>query len=160
MLAYIGLGSNEGERELMISRAVQLLRQRAGVRVTQLSFLREYDAVGGPPQEKFLNAAVEVETELTPHALLDVTQHIERELGRRPSTVRWGPRPIDLDLLLYGDLVVNDPRLTLPHPRMHERTFVLEPLAQLAPHVAHPLLHRTIQELLEAPCASSDPSGR
>lgn len=159
-LAYIGLGSNQGERELLISRAVQLLHQHPAMRVTQLSLLKEYDPVGGPPQEKFVNAVVEIATELAPEALLGATQGIERALGRRGSTERWGPRPIDLDILLYGDHIMQSERLTIPHPRLAERRFVLEPLTQIAPQAVHPQLHRTVQELWEALCASSDPFGR
>lgn len=160
MIVYIGLGSNEGERELLISQAVQALHRHAGVHVTQLSCLREYDPVGGPPQQKFINAAAEIDTSLSPHGLLDALQAIERSFGRRPTTIRWGPRPMDLDLLLYGELVIADERLTLPHPRMHERKFVLEPLADIAPQARHPTLQQTIEALLETLCASSDPSAR
>lgn len=159
-LAYIGLGSNEGERELMISRAVRMLREQPSVRVTQLSFLTEYDPVGGPAQERYVNAVAAVETGCSPHELLAILQRIEHVLGRRPSTVRWGPRPIDLDLLLYDEAVIDAPDLSVPHPRMHTRRFVLEPLAQLAPQAVHPVLRRTVQELLESLCASSDPSAR
>ncbi len=158
MIAYIGLGSNEGDRVQMISQAVAQLHRTPGVHVTQLSLLREYDAVGGPPQDPFVNAVVAVDTTLSPHALLATLQQLERALGRRPSPVRWGPRVIDLDVLLYGDAVIHDEHLTVPHPRLHERQFVLEPLAQLAPAVMHPVLRQSIRDLLHSLCASSDPS--
>lgn len=144
----------------MISRAVQLLHQPPSLRVTQLSLLHEYDPVGGPPQERYLNAVASIETQRSPDELLAVLQQIEQALGRRPSTVRWGPRPVDLDLLLYDDLVLQTQHLTIPHPRMHERRFVLEPLAQLAPDLLHPVLQHTISQLLSQLCASSDPSAR
>ena len=147
-LAYIGLGSNEGERELMISRAVQLLREQPSIHVTQLSFLKEYEPVGGPPQDRYVNAVAAIETSLSPVDLLAALQRVERALGRRPSTVRWGPRPIDLDVLLYGDAVIHEPHLTVPHPRMHARRFVLEPFAHLAPEALHPMLHQTIRQML------------
>ena len=156
---YVGLGSNEGERELHISRAVRALQQSA-IRVTQMSFLKEYDPVGGPPQDRYVNAVVELETGVAPRELLRALQAIEHALGRRPSPVRWGPRPIDLDILLYGDVVLQEPDLIIPHPRLHERRFALEPLAQIAPEAVHPSLHHTARELLEALCASSDPSIR
>lgn len=155
VMVYLGLGSNEGERELLISRAVQLLRDHPNIRVAQLSFLREYDAVGGPPQGPYLNAVVAIETTLAPETLLAQCQHIERALGRRPSTVRWGPRPIDLDILLYGDQMIHWPSLMVPHPRLHERRFVLEPLVELAPDLIHPVLRRTMRELYDTLCASS-----
>ena len=144
----------------MISRAAQALQRLPAIHVAQLSFLKEYDPIGGPPQNRYVNAVVEVETTLSPRDLLRVLQDIERALGRQPSSVHWGPRPIDLDILLYAQLMLDEPDLTIPHPRMHERKFVLDPLAQLAPQIMHPVLHKTAQELLEALCASSAPSAR
>lgn len=153
--AYLGIGSNEGDRAQLLSAAIALLGREAGLQVTQLSCVREYEAVGGPPQGSFLNAVVAVETMLAPETLLAACQRIEQALGRRPSTVRWGPRPVDLDILFYGDQMISQPSLIVPHPRLHERRFVLEPLAELAPDLVHPVLHRTIRELYDTLCASS-----
>ena len=148
---FIGIGSNQGDRAALISQAVKYLGVVSGVRVARLARLLETEPVGGPPQPPYLNTVAEVETTRTPQELLDELQGIERQLGRVSSPVRWAPRPIDLDLLLYGDLVLEEPGLTIPHPRMHERKFVLEPLAQLAPELVHPALSRTVKDLLESP---------
>ena len=146
--AYIALGSNLGDREGYLERALTALRQCDGVEVVHVSPVYETRPVGGPPgQGPYLNAVVEVKTERSAQDLLDVLLVIERDLGR-VRTERDGPRTIDLDLLLYGDRVHADERLTVPHPRMHERLFVLQPLAQLAPGLIHPGRNRSIAELL------------
>ena len=144
---FIGMGSNEGDRLTCISRAVQALASRPGVRVIQLAPVLETDPVGGPPQGRYLNTVLEVETALEPRILLAILKEIERQLGRVPSAQRWAPRVIDLDLLLYDDLVLQAPDLCVPHPRLHERAFVLEPLAQLAPTILHPILRQSIAAL-------------
>jgi 2-amino-4-hydroxy-6-hydroxymethyldihydropteridine diphosphokinase len=146
---FIGLGSNEGERLRYLSKAMQALGMVPGVRIVRLAMISETEPVGGPPQGPYLNTVAEVETTLTPRALLSALQAIERQLGRQPTSQRWAPRPIDLDLLLYDDLIIHEPDLAIPHPRMHERAFVLEPLSQLAPDLVHPVLHQTIAALLE-----------
>ena len=145
---FIGVGSNEGDRLASISQAVAALASLSGVRVMQMALISETEPVGGPPQGLYLNTVVELETSLSPSDLLGQLKTIEGQLGRQPAAQRWAPRPIDLDVLLYDDLVLEDPTLTIPHPRMHERRFVLEPLAHLAPEMIHPILKRPIRELL------------
>jgi 2-amino-4-hydroxy-6-hydroxymethyldihydropteridine diphosphokinase len=147
-IAYIALGSNLGDREGYLERALTVLRQCDGIEVTRVSPMYETRPVGGPPgQGPYLNAVAEVRTERSAHDLLDVLLAIERDLGRVRQE-RDGPRTIDLDLLLYGDRVYADERLTVPHPRLHERLFVLQPLAQLAPGLIHPVRKQSIAELL------------
>jgi len=137
-LAYVGLGSNMGDRERMIWSAVHMLAFNPEVDVVAVSSLRETDPVGFLEQPPFLNAAVAVETELRPQALLELLLSVERELGRTRDGPRFGPRTIDLDLLLYGDEVVDEPGLVVPHPRLHERRFALEPLVELDPDLSVP----------------------
>jgi len=144
---FIGVGSNEGDRLAHISQALRRLQATSGVRVIQMATICETAPIGGPPQGPYLNTVVELETDIPPHQLLPVLQAVEQQLGRKPSTERWGPRPIDLDVLLYDEQVIKTPELTIPHPRMHERRFVLEPLMQLAPQLLHPVLKRSIAEL-------------
>jgi 2-amino-4-hydroxy-6-hydroxymethyldihydropteridine diphosphokinase len=130
-LAYIGLGANLGEREETIRRALELLREAPGVRVARVSSVLETEPVGYLDQPRFVNAAAALETSLRPRELLELLLRIERELGRTRTGPRFGPRTIDLDVLLYGDEVVDEPGLSIPHPRLHERRFALEPLAEL-----------------------------
>jgi 2-amino-4-hydroxy-6-hydroxymethyldihydropteridine diphosphokinase len=125
--AYVGLGSNLGDRESMIVQAADRID------ALRLSTIRETEPWGYEEQPRFLNAVAEVETDLAPRALLDRLLEVERELGRDRAGPRWGPRTIDLDLLLYGELAVEEPGLAVPHPHLAERLFVLEPLAELAP---------------------------
>ena len=128
--AYVGLGANLGDREATIEEALRLLGTQPGVTVAAVSTLRDTAPVGKLDQPRFLNGAARVETEVSPRELLDALLRVERELGRVRHE-RWGPRTIDLDLLLYGDERVEEPGLTVPHPRLHERRFALEPLAEL-----------------------------
>jgi 2-amino-4-hydroxy-6-hydroxymethyldihydropteridine diphosphokinase len=136
--AYVGLGGNLGDREETLRRAVALIAAVEGVDLLAVSELRETDPVGVVDQPRFLNGAVKVETMLSPEALLDALLGIELELGRTRGTERWGPRTVDLDLLLYGDEIVDEPGLHVPHPHVHERRFVLEPLAELDPDLEIP----------------------
>jgi 2-amino-4-hydroxy-6-hydroxymethyldihydropteridine diphosphokinase len=137
MRAYVGLGANLGPREVTILRAVDLLAAEEGVEVLELSELRETDPVGVVDQPPFLNGAVALETSLSPRELLEALLRVERELGRVRAE-RWGPRTIDLDLLVYGDAVVDEPGLRVPHPRLRERRFALEPLLDLEPELEIP----------------------
>ena len=146
-LAYVGLGSNLGDREATLRRGVAMLGATRDVEILAVSTLRETDPVGVVDQPRFLNGAVAVETSLGPHELLALLIAIERELGRDRAGVRWGPRTIDLDLLLYGDDVLDEPWLCVPHPLLHERQFVLEPLAELDPELEIPGRGR-VSELL------------
>ena len=146
-VAYLGLGSNLGDRLANLQRALALL-SRLG-RVEAVSSLYETAPVGGPPgQAPYYNAVCRLVTELPPRELLRALKEIERELGRRPGP-RWGPRPVDLDILLYDDRVVREAGLEVPHPRLGERAFVLVPLAELAPGVRHPVTGETVEGMLE-----------
>ena len=136
--AYVGLGANLGDREGAVRRALDALDAEDGIDVAAVSTLRETEPVGYLDQPRFLNAAARLETELAPRALLETLLRVERELGRDRSGPRFGPRTIDLDLLLYGELELDEEGLTVPHPRLHERRFVLEPLAELAPGLVVP----------------------
>lgn len=136
--AYVGLGANVGNRRENLDRAVELLAAEPGVRVLAVSSVRETDPVGYEDQPRFLNAACALETELRPRELLERLLAIERALGRERAGPRFGPRTIDLDLLLYGNETLDEPGLTVPHPRLAERLFVLEPLYELAPDLVLP----------------------
>ena len=143
----LGLGSNLGGRREFIERAVRLIDEIEGVELKNLSSLIETEPVGGPPQGRYLNGAAELETALEPRDLLSRLQEVETELGRVRKVLN-GPRNIDLDILLFGDLVVEAGDLVLPHPRMCERVFVLEPLNEIAPGRMHPIKRKSVEELL------------
>ena len=143
---YLGLGSNVGDREGAVKEALERLAAR-GFRTTLASSLWLTEPVGGPPQGWFVNAAAGGETALPPEALLEACLAVERDMGRM-RTVRNGPRRIDVDILLFGAERRDGPGLVVPHPRLHERRFVLEPLAEIAPGALHPVLGLTAAELL------------
>ncbi|HSU67064.1 MAG TPA: 2-amino-4-hydroxy-6-hydroxymethyldihydropteridine diphosphokinase [Tepidisphaeraceae bacterium] len=146
--AFVALGANLGDRAGNIAAALDRLRGIEGIRVIRVSHLLQNPAVGGPPDSPaFLNGVAEIETTLSPRELLMRLLDVEHDLGRERHA-KWAPRNIDLDLILYGNEVVDEQDLKVPHPRMHERRFVLQPLAQLAPDAVHPILRRTASELL------------
>ena len=146
--AYIALGSNVGGRRDYLDRALTALRAQAGITIVRVSTIYETRPVGGPAEQgDYLNAVAELNTDLAAEQLLACLLDIERANGR-VRTVQNAPRTLDLDLLFFGDLIRNDPQLTLPHPRLHERLFVLQPLAELVPGLVHPVLKRTIADLL------------
>jgi 2-amino-4-hydroxy-6-hydroxymethyldihydropteridine diphosphokinase len=144
--AYLSIGSNLGGRAENCIIAVARLAHK--VQVLNVSDIYETEPWGKTDQPEFMNAAVEIETQLPPRELLAACKTIEDAMGRKPGE-RWGPRVIDLDILLYEDLIVEDENLILPHPHMHERRFVLQPLADIAPQVRHPVLRKTAAELLQ-----------
>lgn len=146
-IVYLSIGSNLGRREENCLEAVELLKE-TGMIVRRISSLYETEPWGMKDQPYFINMVVEVETDLEPEELLKVLKGLERRMGRT-ETVKWGPRVIDLDILLYNDIIYDSPDLKIPHPLMQERDFVLRPLAEIAPEKLHPLLKKTISELLQ-----------
>ncbi len=135
--AFVGIGSNLGDREAHLRRAIDLITAEDGIESSGVSEIRETEPVGPVAQGPFLNGAIRIETDLSPRELLGRLLDIEQRMGRVRSE-RFGPRTIDLDLLVYGDETVEEPGLTVPHPRLHERRFALEPLAELAPGLTIP----------------------
>ena len=147
--AYLGLGSNLGDKKGYLDQAVQALRETPGCRVDRVSGYHVTAPYGGVAQDDFLNACLALDTLLTPEELLDRLHALEAA-AHRERTVRWGPRTLDLDILLYDDLVLETDDLILPHVEMHKRAFVLAPLAEIAPNKRHPILKQTVRELAEA----------
>jgi 2-amino-4-hydroxy-6-hydroxymethyldihydropteridine diphosphokinase len=143
--AYIGIGSNIGNRQENCREAVRMLAEN-GLIVRQQSSLVETEPWGVADQSRFINMAVEVETDATPEQLLVILKKIEENMGRT-NAIRWGPRVIDLDILFYDDLILDADGLIIPHPLLHERNFVLIPLAEIAPKKIHPRLNKTVHEL-------------
>ena len=146
-VAYLGVGSNIGDKESNCNEAVRRLQTAEGIRIIARSRFYRTRSVGGPPQENYLNGVLKVETEIPPENFLGVLKDIERDMGRETTGARNHPRVIDIDILLYGGLVTKTGRLDIPHPRMHERYFVLRGLAEIAPEVMHPALGKTVAEL-------------
>ncbi len=144
--AFLSLGSNRGERRKLLAKALDNLGE-AGVQVLRVSSCYKTEPVDFQPQSWFVNCVAEVQTDLMPLRLLRVCKSVERALGRRLGVSR-GPRPLDIDILLYEDVVIRSRELTVPHPRMAERRFVLVPLCELAPSLRHPLTQRSIREML------------
>lgn len=145
---YAGLGSNLGNKRENIIKAIDRLDACEGICVKEKSAFFNTTPVGGPLQPDYVNCAIGMETEIEPQVLLEEFKKIELGLGRKPG-VRWGPRVVDLDILLYGNRIVDEHNLKIPHERMHERAFVLEPLCEISPDIKHPVSGISISELLE-----------
>lgn len=155
--AYIAFGSNLGDRNKNIEKAIEYLKELDGVAVKKMSGIYETDPVAGPAQEKFLNGVLEIETSLLPDELLDRLKGIESRLGRL-KVEENGPRPIDLDIIFYADIVIDGERMKIPHPRMQEREFVLKGLNEIAPAFTHPRLNKTVSQLYEELKSANEPS--
>ena len=146
---FVALGSNMGDTKGYLDGAVAALKADPCIRLKQVSSYLVTAPYGGVEQDDFLNGAVELETLYDPEELLEKL-HVIEQAAKRERVIHWGPRTLDLDILFYDDLTQDDPDLTLPHPDLHNRDFVLKPMAELAPHFVHPVLHRTIRQLLDA----------
>jgi 2-amino-4-hydroxy-6-hydroxymethyldihydropteridine diphosphokinase len=143
---YIGIGSNIGDREANVRRAVSLLNDR-DINLVRLSSLVETEPWGIRNQPAFINAVAEMETSLEPMDLLNTLREIEKLLGRFFEATRWGPRVIDLDILFYGSITINEPELKIPHPLIAERAFVLDPLFEIASDLTHPVTRKTVSQM-------------
>lgn len=144
---YISVGSNMGNRLLNIKKALKLLGSNKGVVIKKRSPLYETKAVGPQPQGDFLNGAIEIETMLSADDLLSLLKSIELAIGRQKDKVRWGPRPVDLDILFYDNVIRQDTNLKIPHPLLAEREFVLRPLSDIAADFLHPVFNKTVGQL-------------
>ncbi len=154
-VVYLGIGSNVGRRENNCLRAISLLEEN-GLTVTKRSAMHETEPWGVKDQPQFVNMAVEAETDISPRELLLLLKRIESDMGRRPGK-KWGPRVIDIDILMYDNLVVNEDDLSVPHPLLHERVFMLEPLSEISPEKVHPVLGKTVRELLSQKSSGRQP---
>jgi 2-amino-4-hydroxy-6-hydroxymethyldihydropteridine diphosphokinase len=146
---YLGLGSNLGDREAFISQAMEMLCQK--IQLLSVSSLYQAAPLGFTEQPSFLNAVLKASTAFSPRELLSLTQSVEKKLGRE-RTQPWGPRTVDLDVLFYDSVILEDPDLTIPHPRLHQRAFVLIPLCEIEPLLLHPVLKKPICLLLKENC--------
>lgn len=153
--SYIAFGSNMGDRNKNIDKALEYLKELDGITVKRVSSIYETQPVGGPQQSAFLNGVMEIETMLLPDELLDRLKGIEARLGR-VKTQENSPRPIDLDIIFYQDIVIDGERIRIPHPRMQEREFVLRGLCEIAPDFLHPRLNKTVKQLYEELTISDD----
>lgn len=147
--AYLSIGSNISDRGANIARSVDCLKRVAGVNVTKVSSLYETEPVGYADQQNFYNCAVEIETSLSPENLLAELQRIENDIFKRKRDIRWGPRVIDLDIILFGSLIVDSLELKIPHPEMCSRLFVLAPLEELSPDLIHPVTGKSLRDILK-----------
>lgn len=147
-IAYISVGSNLGQKVDNCRSGIAALTRSGNTRLVDQSLLYRTEPVDYLDQEWFVNCVVKIETDLDPLSLLDILKSIERAAGRIKDTIRFGPRILDLDIILYDDMVMNTPTLTVPHPRMHKRRFVLRPICDIDPAINHPVLHRTMESLL------------
>jgi len=147
--AYLSMGSNLGDRLRYLKKAIEKIGESKRISVINISSIYETEPVGNENQPRFLNLVIEVQTSLDPLPLLERLLAIEKEMGRKRED-RWGPRNIDIDILIYDDLVMESDQLTIPHPRMHQRKFVLVPLAEIAPQTLHPLLKKNVKEIKES----------
>ncbi len=145
--AYLSIGSNMGDREKYLRDGIEFIKNNDSVRVLKVSTLIETEPYGGVEQDDYLNGAVKLETLLDPHELLSLLHDAENEAGRKRD-VRWGPRTLDMDIVLYDNMIVDDEDLTIPHVDMTNRDFVLRPLNEIAPNALHPVLRKTVSELL------------
>ena len=149
MIAYIGIGSNLGNRRKNIRVAIELLKKDKNIRLIKKSRIYETEPLGGPLQGKYLNAVLKIDTGCLPRNLLGKFKAIESALGRQPISIKWAPRPIDLDILFYGRRVIKSGKLTIPHPEIKNRIFVLKPLTEIAPGFIHPVYKKTAKKLLK-----------
>lgn len=145
--AFLSIGSNLGNRREYLAKAIEKLKQN-DIKIIKLSNIIKTEPYGFKKQGKFLNIAVEIETDLKPNELIKLISKVECEIGRK-KTVKWGPRVIDIDIIFYNSLIINEPNLKIPHPDMQNRLFVLKPMKEIAPEFIHPVLNKTVTELLE-----------
>jgi len=148
-IAYISVGSNLGDKLENCRGGIATLIRSGNTRLVDQSLIYRTEPVDYLDQDWFVNCVIKIETDLAPHSLLDILKSIERAAGRVKDAVRFGPRILDLDILLFDDLVLSMPTLTVPHPRMHKRRFVLKPICDIDPDINHPVLHRSMESLLE-----------